>query len=387
MLPAMMAAGGAGIGAGVGGALGQLSDTLSYPRRAVWGALGLPEHGTDLLAQYAGMDPQSPLTQALGMGTEIAGDPLTWLLMGAGGVTGGIEGTALATRAGLEAGIAEQAAARAAAEGLVTQHADELAALAADQSSRFADLGKMVDVPGIARGASKSWTMNYDPYAAMMMQDAGIGTLENTGRFGKFTLMGEQLPHTFEIGGHAGIPGNNPWMRAVMQSPTNPNTPFLEPRNMLQGLQDRIFEDVGSPVWKQHMRFPQSVVEQSVYPHPKMFPSTPELAEIMKGIASRGGGAAGFKPPPGFVDEILAEAAANRAGVLAPAFPEVGGVPADLAARQAASQFTDLTGQLSEFDAARHTPPALQAALLGSLVAGGGLLGVNASRPAGQRWF
>lgn len=76
----------AGGGMGLGGLLGQVGGALSYPRRALWSALGLPEHGSELLGQM-GMDEQSPLTQALGMGAEMVGDPLSYM-----GALGGVAG-------------------------------------------------------------------------------------------------------------------------------------------------------------------------------------------------------------------------------------------------------------------------------------------------------
>lgn len=67
-----------------------LASALTYPRRAIWHALGLPAHGADLLG-YLGMDPHRGLTRALGTGLEMLGDPLLYaggavapLLMGGG---------------------------------------------------------------------------------------------------------------------------------------------------------------------------------------------------------------------------------------------------------------------------------------------------------------
>lgn len=75
-----------GAGMGLGGLLGQVGDTLSAPRRGLWSLLGLPEGGAEMLGQTLGMDQESPLTQALGMGAEMAGDPLMYL----GGVGGAL---------------------------------------------------------------------------------------------------------------------------------------------------------------------------------------------------------------------------------------------------------------------------------------------------------
>ncbi len=92
---------GGAAGGGIGGLLGQVGDTLSAPRRALWGAAGLPDSGSEVLHQYAGMDPSSPWTKALGMGVEMAGDPLTYAGFAAGAVPGLLGGRALGE--GLEA--------------------------------------------------------------------------------------------------------------------------------------------------------------------------------------------------------------------------------------------------------------------------------------------
>lgn len=72
------------IGAGLGGLLGQLGDALSAPRRAIWSALGAPEHGNELVSNLTGLDKDSPWAHALGLGAEVLGDPLTY----AGGFIG-----------------------------------------------------------------------------------------------------------------------------------------------------------------------------------------------------------------------------------------------------------------------------------------------------------
>jgi hypothetical protein len=93
--------GGAG-GAAAGGLLGQagsvlgtVGDYLQAPRKLAWGALGLPDTGTGVLQKYAGMDPDSVWTKALGTGLEVAGDPLTYLGAGLGAVPGWFGGRAL----------------------------------------------------------------------------------------------------------------------------------------------------------------------------------------------------------------------------------------------------------------------------------------------------
>lgn len=64
--------------------IGGLGDALSAPRRAVWGALGLPEHGSQAVANLLGVDPQGLLAKGLGLGAEVLGDPLTYATMGLG---------------------------------------------------------------------------------------------------------------------------------------------------------------------------------------------------------------------------------------------------------------------------------------------------------------
>lgn len=119
MGPLVSGAIGAGAGAGLGGLLGQVGDTLSYPRRELWKALGLPEYGHQVLEQYAGMDPESYLTKGLGMGLDIAGDPLTYAGMIGGGLGGaaapgimaGAEGVAEAAPAAVGAFLADESGA------------------------------------------------------------------------------------------------------------------------------------------------------------------------------------------------------------------------------------------------------------------------------------
>lgn len=81
----MLGVAGAGAGGLLGGALGQIGGALSAPRRALWGALGLPDTGAELVSNTFGTDPESFLTHALGMGAEVLGDPLSYLgLLGGG---------------------------------------------------------------------------------------------------------------------------------------------------------------------------------------------------------------------------------------------------------------------------------------------------------------
>lgn len=90
------------LGALAGSALGQVGDALSMPRRALWGALGLPGSGEELLANTFGMDRESPWTKALGIGTEMLLDPLTYVGLGAGKAAGALSGAGKAA-SGVEA--------------------------------------------------------------------------------------------------------------------------------------------------------------------------------------------------------------------------------------------------------------------------------------------
>ena len=67
-----------------------IGDTLSAPRRYLWSALGLPEHGNELVSNITGMDPSSFGANALGFGAEILADPLTYAgaALGAAGKLG-----------------------------------------------------------------------------------------------------------------------------------------------------------------------------------------------------------------------------------------------------------------------------------------------------------
>lgn len=127
------------------GILSQVADVLSAPRRGLWSALGLPEYGNQLLAQQFGMDPNSLLTHALGMGAEVLTDPLTWagalaapaLARGitalrtpapqlaeaaaAAGTAGGQVEMLQAAKAAAQRGAAEHAAAK---EAMIQQHLD-----------------------------------------------------------------------------------------------------------------------------------------------------------------------------------------------------------------------------------------------------------------------
>jgi hypothetical protein len=187
-------------GLGLGGTLGQM---LSAPRRGAWSLAAAllgqqaPESGADLLSQTFGMDPDSPWTKGLGIGAEMALDPMTY----AGGVLGGPLGKLFGQAGGLEAAAAKVAAGevaglaaarRAAQEGLVNRAAQEsgTAAMYADQA---ANLGATADVAGLAGGASKSYKMAH-PGVGQALEAQGLG--QGTG--GGATVYGRRPPSGFE---------------------------------------------------------------------------------------------------------------------------------------------------------------------------------------------
>lgn len=130
---ASLGAAGAGAGLGLGRLLQEVFDVLNGPRREIWSQLGLGENGDELMGKL-GLDVENPLVKALGMGSEMALDPVNLLTMGTGGAAGKVAG-----------GAVEHMAARAAAKAGVQ---NEIAALA--------KLGSVADAGAAAQQASKS---------------------------------------------------------------------------------------------------------------------------------------------------------------------------------------------------------------------------------------
>ena len=95
-LGALGGAAGAAGGAGILGTLGSLLEPLDYPRRALWGLLGLPESGAEVVSNATGLDKEGLPAQALGFGVSVLGDPLTYL----GGFAGRLAGKGLGAMAG-----------------------------------------------------------------------------------------------------------------------------------------------------------------------------------------------------------------------------------------------------------------------------------------------
>src|SRR4051812_20697562 len=111
-----------GMGGAAGGMLGQVGDALSAPRRLLWRLAGLPEDGTALLADTFGMDKDSGWTKALGMGAEMALDPLTYAGFGLGRLGGGVLDGIAGAEGALAGEVSSAAGARRAAmEGLTAR--------------------------------------------------------------------------------------------------------------------------------------------------------------------------------------------------------------------------------------------------------------------------
>ena len=157
-------------GGGFGALMGQAGNLFSAPRRALWNMLGLPQHGNELVSNLTGLDKQSALAQALGMGTEIAGDPLMY--------TGALFGKGLG---GSYAGELAQDAALAGRAGRMSSAASELgsmdSALAkaeqAYNASKAAEIGSLPQLPTIASGRS-AMVSRYNPQDVQPLMDYGL---------------------------------------------------------------------------------------------------------------------------------------------------------------------------------------------------------------------
>lgn len=155
-----------------GGLLGAVGDTLSAPRRGLWSLLGLPEDGNQLLADTFGMDKDALLTRALGVGAEMALDPLTYAGMLAGGPLAKLFGRASGAAKALDPSIDALAAARRAAQsGLVDRAAAEGETLAAQMARVPGFAGQ--DVAGIAGGQTRNAKLAREA-AFNELYDAGL---------------------------------------------------------------------------------------------------------------------------------------------------------------------------------------------------------------------
>lgn len=86
---------GATAGATGSSLLGQASDVLSAPRRALWSMLGMPEDGSEVVAPLTnpieslmGWDEGGWLTKGLGIGAEMVADPLNLIGVPLGAMAG-----------------------------------------------------------------------------------------------------------------------------------------------------------------------------------------------------------------------------------------------------------------------------------------------------------
>lgn len=66
--------------------VGTIADYADKPRRWAWSQFGLPESGTEVLAQKLGMDRDSLLTQGLGFALESVADPMALAAPAVGGL-------------------------------------------------------------------------------------------------------------------------------------------------------------------------------------------------------------------------------------------------------------------------------------------------------------
>ncbi len=232
----MYASAGTAIGGGLGGALGQVGDLLSAPRRALWGALGLPDSGADLLSQTFGMDPDSLWTKGLGMGAEVALDPLTYsgLLLGGplGKIVGRVNGAPAAMSGEIEA---LTAARRAAQEGLVTR-----ASIEGQTVDRYLDQASHLqrqfpsDLPSIAGGRTRSY-QNYDVPLADHMANAGMGSLSGEGRL---VTLGQNTPRYADVYPMPNGPGGriHGSQLGPLESNTTPPVPSYHPYDTMDPL-------------------------------------------------------------------------------------------------------------------------------------------------------
>jgi hypothetical protein len=186
------------------GILNDIGDVLSAPRRALWGMAGLPSSGAELVSNMGIAPKGSMLAGGLGMGAEMLGDPMTYLM---GGV-GALGGEALAPLLeGAEGGGADiealLSARRAAQEGLVEQ-AGHGADTVAQQQARFEGMRGAVDPDSLAEANYKSYK-NASPEAQAALEKAGVGT--GTGEGGA-TIYGERKPQGVDVGHvNSGIKG------------------------------------------------------------------------------------------------------------------------------------------------------------------------------------
>lgn len=181
MLLDTIAAGAPMLGGAGGGLLGQMGDILSMPRRSLMHLLGMPDTGTELLHQTFGMDPDSLLTKGLGVGAEMALDPLTYAGIPLGGALGKVAGHLSGGEAAIAREIeALQALEQPAGKAAASYGADRLAADASMRdtaaqtvANRAEEVGGL-DVKGIADAKMKEYK-RASPQARQALEEAGMG--------------------------------------------------------------------------------------------------------------------------------------------------------------------------------------------------------------------
>lgn len=205
----------AGLAGGLGGAIGQI---LSAPRRAVWGMLGGPETGAELVANLTGADPSSSLASYLGAAAEMALDPLAlgmaaapaafrlarapWreeaqLLSRAGAMTDAETAGLNALRGGQEASAFERTLIPA----------------------READLGR-VDLSGIGQGATKTFRYGA-PDVVQEAQNLGIGYASTPDEMRQL----DSVKKLFRSKGLGPIPADDEAFQAMLAGNTTPGMP------------------------------------------------------------------------------------------------------------------------------------------------------------------
>lgn len=309
------------VGGGLGGALGQLGDALSTPRRIAWGGInamlqpfGLaadeaPATGTEFLANL-GMDPESGLTQAVGMGTEILGDPLTWLGIPLGMMAGKatqIPGNMMRNR------ISGLAATRAGAQEAMVKNALAQEANLAAQTARFDKMRQFVDPESLATGATRSYARP-NPTLAEGLEQMGLGVRQADDSLS----MGAGLHRNMSHADRLGSPGVPP--------------PFAQP---VRG------------------RAAQTLVPREGVPMPPVSAGPTEYERFLLQRQATQAGPEAIRSIHSAADPF-AEAAAIRAAETAPSMPMLQGMPADQLFGQTQSQLAQALQQLERMELLRR---------------------------------
>lgn len=196
MLPALAS----GFGSGMGAGLGQMAEGLDKPRQWAWQGIadlmGGGEaygSGAELLSGLLGMDPESGLTQGLGIGAEMLLDPLTYA-GGAIGKLGGmgvnaLRGARTADKVGDAATMArrlEDMAGRGLDESILGAGINKARMSAGAQMpiAPFMDevmpMRSFVNPESMASGATRSFK-NPEPMLAEALEQMGLGKMNAAG--------------------------------------------------------------------------------------------------------------------------------------------------------------------------------------------------------------